>query len=269
MKSEEFATAVRRRLRKDASKRIIISIVLLFCAAANCSLFTFPFSLLHAQGVQKGKASFYAKKFSGRRTASGERLHHDSMTCAHRTYPFGTVLRVTNLSNGKDVVVRVTDRGPYRKGRIIDLSWGAAKAIGMISQGVTQVIVERLPQATIPYKLVEQPDSLPIFEFDIAEISSGTTPVWQLDKSATKIDERKVQREMKRTAEKMKAQATPTTNPLGRRTQATNGTQEHPTTNTKHQTPTTQHPEKDELDEINNSPNRSRAYQKRNQGNLK
>ena len=231
-------------------------IVFLFCAAANCSLFTFTFSLLHAQGVQKGKASFYAKSFSGRRTASGERLHHDSMTCAHRTYPFGTVLRVTNLSNGKDVVVRVTDRGPYRKGRIIDLSWGAAKAIGMISQGVTQVIVERLPQATIPYKLVEQPDSLPIFEFDIAEISSGTTPVWQLDKSATKIDERKVQREMKRTAEEMKAQPAPTNT-------------QHQTPTTKHQTPTTQHPEKDELDEINNSPNRSRAYQKRNQGNLK
>ena len=70
--------------------------------------------------VQSGKASYYAKHFSGKRTASGERLHHDSLTCAHRTYPFGTMLKVTNPANGKSVIVRVTDRGPYVKGRIID-----------------------------------------------------------------------------------------------------------------------------------------------------
>ena len=97
-------------------------IMLLFCAAANYSLFTIHFSLLNAQSVQTGKASYYAKKFTGRRTASGERLHHDSLTCAHRTYPFGTLLKVTNPANGKVVIVRVTDRGPYVKGRIIDLS---------------------------------------------------------------------------------------------------------------------------------------------------
>jgi len=206
--------------------------------------------------TQRGKASFYSKRATGARTANGERLHHDSMTCAHKTYPFGTILRVTNLSNGKDVVVRVTDRGPYRKGRIIDLSWGAAKAIGMISQGVTQVIVERLPQATIPYKLEEKPDSLPIFEFDIAEISSGTTPVWQLDKSSLKIDERKVRREMKKTADKMKAEITPPTLPANTK----QGTQAKP------QKTKPAEEVKDELDEINNSPNRSRVYQKRTQG---
>ena len=74
-------------------------------------------SKTNAQGVQTGKASYYAKKFSGRKTASGERLHHDSLTCAHRTYPFGTQLKVTNPANGKTVIVRVTDRGPYVKGR--------------------------------------------------------------------------------------------------------------------------------------------------------
>lgn len=200
--------------------------------------------------TQKGKASFYSKRATGSRTANGERLHHDSMTCAHKTYPFGTILRVTNLSNGKDVVVRVTDRGPYRKGRIIDLSWGAAKAIGMISQGVTQVIVERLPQATIPYKLQEQPDSLPVFEFDIAEIATGTTPVWQME-SSLKIDERKVRREMKNTADKMKAQVQTTPLPANTKQVAQ---------------PKPEEEKKDELDLINNSPNRSRAYQKRTQG---
>jgi rare lipoprotein A len=248
MKSEIIAVA-----SKSGRRLLMLVVMLHICAVANVSLFLCS---VFAQGVQSGKASFYSKRATGSRTANGERLHHDSLTCAHRSYPFGTLLRVTNVLNNKQVIVRVNDRGPYRRGRIIDLSWGAAKAIGMISQGVTQVIVERLPQATIPYKLVEQPDSLPIFEFDIAEISSGTTPVWQLDKSATKIDERKVQREMKRTAEEMKAQPAPTNT-------------QHQTPTTKHQTPTTQHPEKDELDEINNSPNRSRAYQKRNQGNLK
>ena len=71
------------------------------------------FSFLNAQGVQQGKASFYAKSFNGRKTASGERLHPDSLTCAHRTYPFGTKLKVYNPANGRSVIVRVTDRGPF------------------------------------------------------------------------------------------------------------------------------------------------------------
>ena len=81
--------------------------------------------------TQSGKASFYSKSFSGRKTASGERLHHDSLTCAHRTYPFGTLLIVTNPANGNKVIVKVTDRGPYVKGRIIDLSVRAAKELGI------------------------------------------------------------------------------------------------------------------------------------------
>lgn len=96
---------------------------------------------------QHGKASYYSKKITGARTASGQKLHHDSLTCAHRFYPFGTMLKVTNLSNKKTVVVKVTDRGPYGRGRIIDLSWGAAKAIGMLSQGVSTVKVENDRQA--------------------------------------------------------------------------------------------------------------------------
>ena len=107
------------------------------------------FTFLGAQTTQKGKASYYSKRWTGRRTANGERLHHDSMTCAHRTYPFGTLLRVTHKGNGRQVVVRVTDRGPFVRGRIIDLSWGAAKALGMLAQGIAHVTVERIAHASM------------------------------------------------------------------------------------------------------------------------
>lgn len=93
-------------------------------------------------GVQKGTASYYAKSWTGRKTANGDRLHHDSLTCAHRTHKFGTLLKVKHMGNGREVIVRVNDRGPYGRGRIVDLSWGAAKALGMISQGVAKVEVE-------------------------------------------------------------------------------------------------------------------------------
>ena len=106
------------------------------------------FTFLMAQ-TQKGKATFYSKRSTGARTASGERVHHDSMTCAHRTHPFGTLLRVTNPSNKKNVIVRVTDRGPHVKGRIIDLSYRAAKEIGIIGKGVAMVTVERIDSADI------------------------------------------------------------------------------------------------------------------------
>lgn len=129
MKSEELASAA------VVLRRIIITVLLLFSAVANSSL-------LHAQSVQKGIASYYGKRATGRLTSSGERLHHDSLTCAHRTHPFGTRLKVTNPANDSVVVVRVTDRGPFGRGRIIDLSWCAAKQLGILRQGIAPVIVE-------------------------------------------------------------------------------------------------------------------------------
>lgn len=99
--------------------------------------------------TEKGKATFYGNRFNGRRTASGETLHNDSMVCAHRTHPFGTLLKVTNKRNGKSVVVRVIDRGPYAKGRIIDLSYAAAKNIGMISSGVVDCEIEVVGKGSI------------------------------------------------------------------------------------------------------------------------
>ena len=122
--------------------------------------------------TQSGKASYYAKNFNGRRTASGERLHRDSLTCAHRNYPFGTMLRVTNMLNGRQVVVRVNDRGPFHKGRIIDLSWAAAKELGMIAQGIAPVTVERLEEFDIPFKPEAQ--TSPKLELDIADVKEDT-----------------------------------------------------------------------------------------------
>jgi len=120
-------------------------------------LFTLMTSLTSLGQVQRGKATFYGKKATGRMTANGERLHHDSMTCAHRTYPFGTKLLVTNLQNKRQVVVRVTDRGPFAPGRIIDLSYGAARELGILSQGVASVTVEQYLPVQIPYRLQEHP----------------------------------------------------------------------------------------------------------------
>jgi rare lipoprotein A len=94
--------------------------------------------------VEYGMASFYGKEFHGRRTSSGEAYDMWSFTCAHRTLPFGTRLRVTNLKNKISVVVRVNDRGPFVKGRIIDLSFAAAKKLNMLKDGVVKVKVEKI-----------------------------------------------------------------------------------------------------------------------------
>ncbi|WP_256009060.1 septal ring lytic transglycosylase RlpA family protein [Desertivirga xinjiangensis] len=94
------------------------------------------------KATQTGKASFYAKKFNGRRTASGEKFRSSKRTAAHRTLPFGTKVKVTNMKNGKSVKVRINDRGPFVAGRIIDLSRKAARKIDMINQGVGTVKIQ-------------------------------------------------------------------------------------------------------------------------------
>ncbi len=96
------------------------------------------------QNGEIGKASYYADKYQGRKTASGQRYDKNKRTAAHRTLPFGTRVKVTNLANNKSVVVTINDRGPYSKGRIIDLSRSAFSAIGKTSSGVLKVKVETL-----------------------------------------------------------------------------------------------------------------------------
>ena len=93
-----------------------------------------------------GLASYYGRKFHGRRTASGEHYNMQALTAAHRTLAFGSRVEVTNLKNGRKVRVRINDRGPFIKGRIIDLSYAAAKQIGMLSRGVARVKIQALPE---------------------------------------------------------------------------------------------------------------------------
>ncbi|HUH73376.1 MAG TPA: septal ring lytic transglycosylase RlpA family protein [Chitinophagales bacterium] len=92
----------------------------------------------------EGAASFYADKFEGRKTANGEIYIHNKFTCAHKTLPFGTKLKVTNLTNNKTVIVTVNDRGPYIGTRVIDLSKSAAQEIKMVNQGVARVAIQIL-----------------------------------------------------------------------------------------------------------------------------
>ncbi len=92
--------------------------------------------------VQVGIASWYGEFFRGRKTANGERFDPAGLTAAHRSLPLGTVVKVTNLENGKKVIVRINDRGPYVGGRIIDLSRAAAQEIGMIRKGIVKVKIE-------------------------------------------------------------------------------------------------------------------------------
>lgn len=92
-----------------------------------------------------GMASYYGKKFHRRRTASGERFNMYKLTAAHRTLPFGTIVRITHLENRRSVTVRINDRGPFTKGRIIDLSYAAAKELKMLSEGVAKVKIRIEP----------------------------------------------------------------------------------------------------------------------------
>jgi len=98
---------------------------------------------------EQGGASWYARHFQGRRTANGERYDQNELTAAHKTLPFGTVVRVRSEVNGKEVDVRINDRGPFVAGRVIDLSQAAAKALGMLQLGVKKVTL-LLPSALRP-----------------------------------------------------------------------------------------------------------------------
>jgi rare lipoprotein A len=105
--------------------------------------------------VEHGQASWYGPGFHGRRTANGEKFDQNGVSAAHKTLPFGTVLRVHNLDNGKTLDVRVNDRGPFVAGRIVDLSKGAARQLDLIRSGVAPVRVEVLQW---PEHLVPNPD---------------------------------------------------------------------------------------------------------------
>lgn len=187
--------------------------------------------------TERGKASYYAKSWSGRKTADGSKLHHDSLTCAHKTYPFGTLLKVTNPANGLSVIVKVTDRGPYVKGRIVDLSVRAAKELGMLSQGIAPVIVERYNPSIIPFK----PEDIELPEFDLGTNEGASAkPIWMelrdqhIKRRQEQADlEKEKKAKERRMIEKRDSIAKVLAN-------------------------------EDVLEEINNKPNQSKAYLKRN-----
>lgn len=126
------------RCRPSKAVLVLTALLLAGCGSGSQELSTEPGS------VQEGFASYYAHKFHGRTTASGEIYDENQMTAAHKTLAFGTTVRVTDVTSGKAVVVRINDRGPFVEGRIIDLSYRAAGDLGMINAGVVKVRVEVL-----------------------------------------------------------------------------------------------------------------------------
>jgi rare lipoprotein A len=112
---------------------------IVLCLYSCCCLFGGPPS-----ASTYGLASYYGAEFHGKKTASGEIFNQWDYTCAHRKLPFGTRIKVTNVKNKKSVVVRVNDRGPWVRGRLIDLSYAAAKSIDIIGAGVARVKIEIL-----------------------------------------------------------------------------------------------------------------------------
>ena len=123
--------------------RSLLAIALACALAAGCATTgARPGSLTGRTEV--GQASYYAAPYHGRVTASGERFDTHKLTAAHRTLPFGTRVRVTNLGNGKSVVVTITDRGPFKHGRVIDVSERAARELGFRQAGTARVRVQVL-----------------------------------------------------------------------------------------------------------------------------
>ncbi len=116
---------------------LLISLVLLGCSSVPLKKDTKWIGY-----TQSGKASYYASKFHNRKTASGERYNQFSNTAAHKKLPFGTKVKVTNVKNGKSVTVKINDRGPFVRGRIIDLSRSAFKRIANLDSGVINVKIE-------------------------------------------------------------------------------------------------------------------------------
>jgi len=129
---------------------------------------------------QKGNASYYADYFHGRTMSNGQKYHRDSMTCAHLYYPLGTWLRVRNITNGKEVVVRVTDRGPYSRKFVIDLSRAAARQLDIIHYGWRPVEITPFTPGHVPFILAPQREK-PVLNLGFSDDEDDLAPYWQED----------------------------------------------------------------------------------------
>ena len=129
-------------VRIRASKALFAALAVLAGALAMASCAVRP--SLRSVATQEGLASYYSNDFNGRKTSSGEIFDNRRFTAAHRTYPFGTVVRVTNLDTDAEVTVRINDRGPVKPERVIDLTFAAAKQIGIVRSGLGHVRLDVL-----------------------------------------------------------------------------------------------------------------------------
>lgn len=164
--------------------------LLLIALFTLCNIFT-----LTIQAQSDGKASYYSNGLNGRRMSNGERYDCNAFTCAHRTLPFGTRLKITNPRNGKSVIVRVTDRGPFVRGRVVDLSYAAARELGTLASGVAYVKVELVRKETeIPYPSESNGTiEIPEVEYGTAGICYEFIPEWEkVEEDKPKEIERKV-----------------------------------------------------------------------------
>ena len=128
---------VRCRLYRAVGLGLVVCALTAACASSRA---TRPHAAPPEPGTRiVGLASWYGQRHQGHATASGETYDVNKLTAAHRTMPFGTRLRVTNVENGRSVVVRVNDRGPWKENRVLDVSLAAARALGMVGDGVTRV----------------------------------------------------------------------------------------------------------------------------------
>lgn len=127
----------------------VMSLFFVGCATGPTSLSVPALYESKPLSIEKGMASYYGGRWVGRLTASGERYRKEDCTAAHRKLPFNTMVKVTNLRNGKSVIVRINNRGPYAKGRILDLSMMAARKIEMIGVGIIPVTAEVLKRVEV------------------------------------------------------------------------------------------------------------------------
>ena len=143
-------------MRGPCSIFLLLLITTAFAGLTGCSSTqhsqTGPFTTdgrpIEVLQSEEGTASYYSNKFHGRKTASGERYRKELLTAAHRSYPFGTYLRITSLGTGSSVIVRVNDRGPSMRKRLLDLSHAAAAQLGMLRAGIVKVRVEVISWGT-------------------------------------------------------------------------------------------------------------------------
>lgn len=131
-----------------------------------------------AQPTFKGNASYYSDRLHGRTMSNGERYNKDSMTCAHLTLPLGTMLKVRNPLNGREVIVKVTDRGPHTKRFIIDLSRAAARELDIIQAGFSLVEITVYHPGVVPFRL-EPEDDTPVLYLEYLPYVTYPIPVWQ------------------------------------------------------------------------------------------